>query len=1257
VIGDHGRLSWAADNGVQTDIAEFSSTETTYGAGDTVQGNADDDVVIGGAGADTIDGNAGDDLIFGDAATLVRQPTTNNPRFTSLSGDHIYSRTDLDAINELESGELLVTGIQFPYRTSDGTVPDWARFVVTALFHSQAIQDSANAYVMNTYGGDDVAGGAGDDIIFGQLGNDRLQGDGDTSLGVGCGTSAGGGPLATPCRDGDNELGATASGDDFAGTDGDDYVEGGGGDDVMFGNLGQDELIGGSSSLFSLTTYERRPDGLDLIFGGSGTRAGHNDTGLTHERDSDAIAGDNADIRRLVASDGTNLTFLYDDLYGEARQLVVRGINLLDYTPGGPDRDPAASADRGGSDEIHGESGDDWVYGMRDDDLLFGDAQDDDLIGGWGHDWVSGGTGQDGVLGDDGRIFTSRNGVAGEPLYGIGGFGFLDNSGRCSDADGCLDTLIYTPGHIQEATINVSGQLKKTVDLTPFNTDAALDLAAHNPLYADDILFGGLGDDFLHGGSGDDAISGAEALAESYLQVWAADGTLVGKARSDFDHPYNPGDTLRFNYDARGPHESTRAGQFALYDEYYPRTKITLDANGVQLRDGDGVPLTTGSAWFLNNEVIADGNDRIFGDLGNDWLVGGTGRDDLWGGWGNDLLQADDDLETDTGLNDTTDSPPDGSYEDRAFGGAGVDVLIGNTGGDRLIDYTGEFNSYIVPFAPFGMATVSRQVPPSLYQFLYDLSKSDGADSTRAADQRKGDTTLAARNGEPYGEIGLVTQKDPFWGDQTGAPVDPQPGNIPGGARDVLRSATFSSSALSGFFTDSGSWTISGGTMQVTAASLGGDAVSVFNVDEHLPTYYELEAQIMTRKPTGGWKANAYVIFDYQGPTDFKFAGIDISINKFVMGHRDAGGWVIDVQSPLQVKPDTWYRVLVAVNGTAVTVSVNGRQAFTWTYAKRVIDGVEYGLNTGMVGVGSNNARGGFDDVKVQVLPPQITLDTTEDFGDAVAQLFGSAGTGGWQAAGGGRWTGSPATAGGIALQEIDVGTALHFSSYVELQARLATGGIAGFVFDRYGTDDFKFAAIDVASGTVVIGHHDPRRGWVVDASAAWKPPAGSDHTLQVSLKGASVTVSVNGQLALSHGFNAAVVDGGIGLLARAATASFDSVRVRTNDPAFTAASSASFVPAGAAKPPAGSTIARLTEASLADLVAQARSYWAVRVSGDALQRIDAARVMLADLADLMVGQTLADAVYIDADAAGYGWNNLDPLTVVIRQLGLVAGL
>ena len=75
----------------------------------------------------------------------------------------------------------------------------------------------------------------------------------------------------------------------------------------------------------------------------------------------------------------------------------------------------------------------------------------------------------------------------------------------------------------------------------------------------------------------------------------------------------------------------------------------------------------------------------------------------MYGGWGNDLLNADDDLGSHATANDVPDTHP--SYEDRAYGGAGRDVLIANTGGDRLIDWVGEFNTFLVPFAPFGIGT------------------------------------------------------------------------------------------------------------------------------------------------------------------------------------------------------------------------------------------------------------------------------------------------------------------------------------------------------------------------------------------------------------------------------------------------------------------------------------------------------------------------------------------------------------------------
>ena len=101
---------------------------------------------------------------------------------------------------------------------------------------------------------------------------------------------------------------------------------------------------------------------------------------------------------------------------------------------------------------------------------------------------------------------------------------------------------------------------------------------------------------------------------------------------------------------------------------------------------------------------------------------------------------------------------------------------------------------------------------------------------------------------------------------------------------------------------------------------------------------------IETIKPTGGWKANSYIIFDYVSERDFKFAGLDLAISKLVMGHRDATGWHVDKQGsvPGGVKSDTWYNMLVAVNGTNVTLVVNNSQVFTHTFQPRMATGFEY---------------------------------------------------------------------------------------------------------------------------------------------------------------------------------------------------------------------------------------------------------------------------------------------------------------------------
>jgi Ca2+-binding RTX toxin-like protein len=663
VFGDFGEARL-----LHNQIVLVTSTDRGQGGVDTILGDDGDDILAGGAAGDFIDGGSQDDLIFGDNVTLTLHAGSGDaiaPRFRALTGTTLYDAAGLPRVGGPQ-------GVP-------GGGPAWADWTITLD------QDMA---ALDNYGADYIAGGAGNDQIFGQQGDDVIQGDGSISgalAGNPVGASRSGGALlVTPSFE--------------ATTDGDDYIEGNGGKDVIFGNLGQDDLIGGSSSLFSLSTQALRPDSDDLIFGGAGTRIDRNDPGDGsddgHARDADVIMGDNANVFRVVTG-GAYATFNYDNY--SSLKIIPRVVATLDYTRGG------AASDTAGNDLLLGESGDDIIHGMGGNDVLFGGGQDDDLYGEAGNDRIYGGTGEDGVLGDDGLIQTTRNGLT-EPLHGL------------TTANAQVD--ITLPGPFTGAWIFITGRLNKAAALLDMDKGG------------NDVIYGGLGDDFLHGGAGNDGISGAEAQAAFYTYAPQPDGDPLG---------YDP---------------VTR--KLAAYDANHPLAKI--------------------SGFFLNFDAvdtagkkIDDGKDRLFGDLGHDWLVGGTQNDRLFGGKGDDVLNADDNLDTAGGLNNQPDAV---QFADRdfAYGGDGLDVLIANTGGDRLFDWGGEFNSYIVPFSPFGDPTVVRSPNPHIRDFLLALGRESGADQSLT---------------EPNGELGLFTQSDPEWQQNHGGPRDPQPGNTGGVHRDT----------------------------------------------------------------------------------------------------------------------------------------------------------------------------------------------------------------------------------------------------------------------------------------------------------------------------------------------------------------------------------------------------------------------------------------------------------------------------------------
>ena len=113
-------------------------------------------------------------------------------------------------------------------------------------------------------------------------------------------------------------------------------------------------------------------------------------------------------------------------------------------------------------------------------------------------------------------------------------------------------------------------------------------------------------------------------------------------------------------------------------------------------------------------------------------------------------------------------------------------MLIANTSGDRLFDWHGNFNPFLVPFNSNGGPTIIRSQSPHTEAFLYALGAGDGADRTLS---------------EPYGELGLVDSNDKPGraGPSTPQPIIPSGEIVPSGEISAgLMSATAASPDTAG---------------------------------------------------------------------------------------------------------------------------------------------------------------------------------------------------------------------------------------------------------------------------------------------------------------------------------------------------------------------------------------------------------------------------------------------------------------------------
>jgi hypothetical protein len=194
------------------------------------------------------------------------------------------------------------------------------------------------------------------------------------------------------------------------------------------------------------------------------------------------------------------------------------------------------------------------------------------------------------------------------------------------------------------------------------------------------------------------------------------------------------------------------------------------------------------------------------------------------------------------------------------------------------------------------------------------------------------------------------------------------------------------------------------------------------------------------------------------------------------------------------------------------------------------------------------------DNFVVQILPPDWTFDETDDF-TPPAELTRNAESGTWTESSGTLIGTSDVN--GPAVHIVDLGASLASNSILELEVDITTGDTAGLVFDRYDANNYKFVALDVANDQVILGHATDA-GMVVDATYAHDLDPATTYRLKATMQGAGIEVSVDGTPVTSYGFNAALVDGAFGLIVADGTSTFDSLTVRTNDPAFLNSSSSS---------------------------------------------------------------------------------------------------
>lgn len=371
---------------------------------DSLDGGANDDILDGGDGNDTLDGGTGDDVMDGGAGS--DRLIWNN----GDGSDFMNGGTDTDTVEV--NGSNGDAGDLFELSQDDATVPNDVVFQRTNLVPFSLSVNNVERFEVNGLNGNDrliVNNLSSTDVsrvtFNGGDGNDTLDGSLTTTVLVGNGGL------------GNDSLTGGSNSDTLSGDDGNDTISGGAGSDRIIWDVGNDnDLINGGSGIDTVEIN-------GSVFVGDTFRLNQDASGnaIFHHIQPNpgglplllaALTADQVERFQVIGNEGNDRL--------DVDNLSTTSVTQVRFSGGD------------GNDTLDGSDSSTVLVGFGDDnnDSLIGGSNNDNLSGGDGNDTLRGGGGNDtltGGLGND--RFEFRSSIAFNATITVSGFPVDPNLG------------------------------------------------------------------------------------------------------------------------------------------------------------------------------------------------------------------------------------------------------------------------------------------------------------------------------------------------------------------------------------------------------------------------------------------------------------------------------------------------------------------------------------------------------------------------------------------------------------------------------------------------------------------------------------------------------------------------------------------------------------------------------------------------------------------------------------------------------------